>query len=498
MSHKILQSLILFLLLGLLFIWKPADVYAGPGGGPILPSPQVNSVTVPPCTSTSCQGTTTVVIDGQNFAIDSYVRAFGMTDKKYYEDGVIAGRTGSTQIIVDFPSLPCSQRYAVAVGNPAPTVGFTLNETLLFNPTNQCIVLNSINWTTNLASLTADNFYLEIDGQKYFANTTNTKVSTTSVLRDNQYITLESSWKENNVDLKFLTYFQLYQGNWKNFRMSVYNGKKNEWFGSGSGIHNKVTAECSGKVTDCGGKIGVPLSMPVVSMGVNQKGTAIVHFENLRLVAFNPPASLLTPEIVFPKNGQTLDLEGAYMFKVKPIQDSTGYLFSFIQNGVVVYDNLRDAKKLSSNGEFALWPNNSFHNKFVAGNVKVVIKALVKGEWTNSREISINLKPRKPVFSKLSAEFSADVVNFYFTYSSQSSNYRVDISKNRNMSSPVSINFAQGSRVNSANKANLSVPNPTTKWKDYKCGQVYYWRISNNERSIYSLIQTAVSSCARG
>lgn len=100
------------------------------------------------------------------------------------------------------------------------------------------------------------------------------------------------------------------------------------------------------------------------------------------------------PEMIYPIDGQTLDLEGAYMFKVTKVAGASGYLFGLFQDGVMVYENYRDNKTLSSDGEFALWESNPFHAKFHEGVVKVMIRALVNNQWTDARTIFITLSPR--------------------------------------------------------------------------------------------------------
>lgn len=99
------------------------------------------------------------------------------------------------------------------------------------------------------------------------------------------------------------------------------------------------------------------------------------------------------PDIIYPKDGQTLDLEGVYMFKVNPVKGASGYLFGLFQDDVMVYENYRDGKTLSSNGEFALWESNPGHAKFHAGDVRVMIRALVNNQWTDARTITIHLEP---------------------------------------------------------------------------------------------------------
>lgn len=105
-------------------------------------------------------------------------------------------------------------------------------------------------------------------------------------------------------------------------------------------------------------------------------------------------SSLKAPEMVYPQNGQTIDLEGAYMFKVKPVSGASGYLFGFFQNGTQIFENQRDTGQLSKDGEFAIWESDSAHAKFKAGEVKVMIRAYINNKWTDAREITIILKSR--------------------------------------------------------------------------------------------------------
>ncbi len=108
------------------------------------------------------------------------------------------------------------------------------------------------------------------------------------------------------------------------------------------------------------------------------------------------PAPILTaPVMVYPQNGQTLDLEGAYMFKVQQILGAQGYLFGFFQNGAMIYENLRDNRRLSPDGVLNIWPNDPAHARFKEGPVQVWVRALVNNRWTNARVITIILKPRR-------------------------------------------------------------------------------------------------------
>jgi len=133
--------------------------------------------------------------------------------------------------------------------------------------------------------------------------------------------------------------------------------------------------------------IGFSILSPVNVLAVDQPVSAPIT------IPVPIPVSQ-APEMVYPKNGQTLDLEGAYMFKVQPVASASGYLFGLFQDNVMVYENYRDAKQLSTNGEFTLSQSNPAHAKFKAGPVKVMIRAYVRNQWTDARTINIALKPR--------------------------------------------------------------------------------------------------------
>lgn len=136
--------------------------------------------------------------------------------------------------------------------------------------------------------------------------------------------------------------------------------------------------------------MGLSLLSPVNVLAVNQPVSAPI---TIPVIVPMPTA----PEMVYPKNGQVLDLEGAYMFKVNPVTGASGYLFGLFQDNVMVYENYRDTKQLSTNGEFTLSPSNPAHARFHTGNMTVMVRAFVNGKWTDARTISINLKPRQVV-----------------------------------------------------------------------------------------------------
>ncbi len=99
-------------------------------------------------------------------------------------------------------------------------------------------------------------------------------------------------------------------------------------------------------------------------------------------------------QFVFPVNDQTLDYEGAYLFKVSPSPQSDVYLWGFFQNGVMVWENLRDEGRLSGDA-YGIQPGTSAHSKFQLGDVQVYVRDLINGAWTEATIITIHLRPRR-------------------------------------------------------------------------------------------------------
>jgi hypothetical protein len=78
------------------------------------------------------------------------------------------------------------------------------------------------------------------------------------------------------------------------------------------------------------------------------------------------------------------------------VEDAQGYLWGFFQDGVMVWENLRDEGHLSSN-EYGIWTGTTAHDKFSIGDVQVWVRAWVNGEWTDATVITIHLRYLVPV-----------------------------------------------------------------------------------------------------
>lgn len=108
------------------------------------------------------------------------------------------------------------------------------------------------------------------------------------------------------------------------------------------------------------------------------------------------PSTQLKPVFVYPADGQKLDYEGSYLFKVEPIANSKEFLWGFFQNGQMVWENYRDEKVLSGT-EYGIHPETIAHGKFVPGKVEVWVRALINGQWTDPAIITIYLQPKSAI-----------------------------------------------------------------------------------------------------
>lgn len=97
------------------------------------------------------------------------------------------------------------------------------------------------------------------------------------------------------------------------------------------------------------------------------------------------------PQFVYPLEGQTLDFDGDYLFKVQEMPQSDGFLWGFFQNGQMIWENLRDEGTLSSN-VYAILNGTEAHNRFSRGAVEVWVRAAIHGQWTDATVITIYLE----------------------------------------------------------------------------------------------------------
>jgi hypothetical protein len=113
-------------------------------------------------------------------------------------------------------------------------------------------------------------------------------------------------------------------------------------------------------------------------------------------ITLRPPVStnnaqIVKPVFVYPNDGATLDYNGSYLFKVETMPNAHEFLWDFFQNGVMVWENLRDEGTTSGN-DYGIHPNTIAHSKFVTGSVEVWVRASINGQWTDATVITIYLR----------------------------------------------------------------------------------------------------------
>ena|GEM_PF-5556026 len=96
---------------------------------------------------------------------------------------------------------------------------------------------------------------------------------------------------------------------------------------------------------------------------------------------------------VYPVDGQVVDYEHAYLFKVTDIEGAQGYQWTFSQNGIIVWDNLRDESGLTSGGTYAILEGSPAQDRFSPGEIEVAVRALMVGDYyTDATVITIILR----------------------------------------------------------------------------------------------------------
>ena len=141
-------------------------------------------------------------------------------------------------------------------------------------------------------------------------------------------------------------------------------------------------------------------STELVLTGRTLDGGTFTARDAVQMIGHRPPTTVV-PSFIYPVDGQVLDYEGSYLFKVKPVPGAQGYLWGFFQNGEMVWENFRDEGVLSGD-EYGIHPGTLANSRFVPGPVEVWVRASINGQWTDAAVITIHLQstgdPLDPTF----------------------------------------------------------------------------------------------------
>lgn len=97
-----------------------------------------------------------------------------------------------------------------------------------------------------------------------------------------------------------------------------------------------------------------------------------------------------TPTFASPSGGQILSYNGSWAFNVWPVGGADGYLWGIWQNGILVWENVRDGGGVNSN---AYTFPNYIRNRLRPGQVTVTVRGRICGSYTNGMgSITVTLR----------------------------------------------------------------------------------------------------------
>lgn len=98
------------------------------------------------------------------------------------------------------------------------------------------------------------------------------------------------------------------------------------------------------------------------------------------------------PTFSFPSNGQSFPLNGTMFFQVQPMDGAKGYLWSFVQGGAVMYQNLAWDGHLDG-ATYNVRKGSAVQRRLHGGPMQVWVRALVgNGQWSGSGSVTVQLQ----------------------------------------------------------------------------------------------------------
>ncbi len=103
------------------------------------------------------------------------------------------------------------------------------------------------------------------------------------------------------------------------------------------------------------------------------------------------------PAFVYPSNGQTLPAGGNYLFQAEQVSGAVGYLWSFVQGGAIVWENLAFDGTLSSN-TYVIKIGSPAYRKLHGGVLQVWVRAALPSvQWSKVTVLTVTLAGRTPL-----------------------------------------------------------------------------------------------------
>lgn len=99
-----------------------------------------------------------------------------------------------------------------------------------------------------------------------------------------------------------------------------------------------------------------------------------------------------SPTFVFPSGGQTFPLNGSMLFQVQPMSGAHGYLWSFVQNGAVVWQNLAWEGRLGG-ATYSVGKGSRAEGHMHGGDMQVWVRAWMGGnQWSGLSTLGVRLQ----------------------------------------------------------------------------------------------------------
>jgi len=87
---------------------------------------------------------------------------------------------------------------------------------------------NAVTWETDTVTLTADNFYIQANGEIFTADVDDIDIDGDP--GSDEYTTLEVTWMEHDVEMRLYIYFEADDEEWRAFEIRIYDGNDpGEW-----------------------------------------------------------------------------------------------------------------------------------------------------------------------------------------------------------------------------------------------------------------------------
>lgn len=141
-------------------------------------------------------------------------------------------------------------------------------------------------WNTDRVKLSADNFYMVVNGKKYYAQ--DSAISVHSDPGTPNYTTLELIWNEMNTPMRLFMYFKADTTKWWMNEIRTYNGQTpGDWIIMAPGNYFETSL----------GEVNTAAQADITNATPSQV-IAKVHFGNLKLQAFlNQPSPTVLPSV---------------------------------------------------------------------------------------------------------------------------------------------------------------------------------------------------------